>query len=191
MRKHLIILFTIFTIVVNGQSNKTIYIQPLGQVNIEIVNNIKLAVEKFYGYKCIINPVKDFTKDILAESTVRYDASKILNKFNSQENKLIITDKDIATRKGNINEWGIFGLGNMPGSTCVISTFRLKKHVPNAKFLERLSKVCIHEIGHNLGIPHCKSDPTCLMNDAGGTIQQVDREKLFICKNCLNKIKGK
>lgn len=191
MRKYLIILFTIFGIVLNGQPNKTIYIQPLGQVNIGIVNNIKITIEKFYGYKCIINPVKDFSKDILAESKVRYDASKILKKFNSQENKLIITEKDIATRKGNISEWGIFGLGNMPGSTCVISTFRLKKHATIAKFYERISKVCIHEIGHNLGIPHCTFDPTCLMNDAGGTIQQVDREKLFICKSCLNKIKGK
>ena len=36
MRKHLIILFTIFTIVVNEQPNKTIYIQPLGQGTIEI-----------------------------------------------------------------------------------------------------------------------------------------------------------
>lgn len=36
MRKHLIILFTIFTIVVIGQSNKTIYIKPMGQVSIEI-----------------------------------------------------------------------------------------------------------------------------------------------------------
>ena len=36
MRKHLIVLFTIITIVVIGQSNKTIYIKPMGQVSIEI-----------------------------------------------------------------------------------------------------------------------------------------------------------
>ena len=30
MRKHLIVLFTIITIVVIGQSNKTIYIKPMG-----------------------------------------------------------------------------------------------------------------------------------------------------------------
>jgi archaemetzincin len=71
-----------------------------------------------------------------------------------------------------------------PGKVCVISSFKLKQNA-NAKLLaDRLQKVAIHEVGHNLGLYHCKKDPECLMNDAGGTIKQVDNEKFMFCENC-------
>jgi archaemetzincin len=121
----------------------------------------------------------------MAVSKTRYEASKILNKFNSKQNLLIITEKDIACKKGKISEWGILGLGYRPGVTCVVSTFRIRKKVSKDKFNNRLVKVCLHEIGHNLGLDHCKSgDYRCMMNDANGTIRKVDKEQIFFCKNC-------
>lgn len=169
---------------------KTIYIQPLGNVNQEYVNYIKKAVENFYGYKCVIKSKLNITNDILAASKTRYEAGKILKKYNSKDNVLLLTEKDIAHRKSSkFPEWGIFGLGYRPGTTCVISTFRLKKNVSKTTFLERLKKVSLHEIGHNLGLAHCTNNKKCLMNDAGGTVKQVDREKIWFCKKCWSRIK--
>ena len=171
-------------------SPKTIYIQPLGDVNQEYVNFIKNSVENFYCYKCVIKSKINLTNDILAGSNTRYEAGKILKKFNSKENVLLITEKDIAHKKSvEFPEWGIFGLGYRPGSTCVISTFRLKKNVSNAKFLERLKKVALHEIGHNLGLEHCTNDKKCMMTSASGTVKQVDREKIWFCSKCWNLIR--
>ena len=137
----------------------------------------------------VLSPVP-LTSDILAKSKTRYEASKILNKFNSTKNLLIITEKDIAVKyeRRHTDEWGIFGLGTCPGKTCVVSTFRLKRKASEKLFRERLVKVCIHEIGHNLGLPHCSADPACLMNDANGTIRQVDQEKLYFCAQCRQKL---
>jgi archaemetzincin len=169
---------------------KTIYIQPLGNVKQEYINYLKKSVESFFGYNCVVKPKQNLTSDILAGSKTRYEAGKILKKYNSNENVLLITEKDIAHRKSNeFPEWGIFGLGYRPGSTCVISTFRLKKNVSKAKLLDRLKKVALHEIGHNLGLEHCTNDKNCMMTSASGTVKQVDREKKWFCSKCWSLIK--
>lgn len=185
-----VILFCLALLSLNavGQSKKTVYIQPLGEVSPKVISLIKAEVEKFYGYSCIVLPKVDFTNDILAPSKTRYDASKILNKYNSTKNLLIITEKDIAHKRGSNPEWGIFGLGYRPGTTCVISTFRLKRNVSESVFQDRLIKVCLHEIGHNLGLDHCTNHIKCMMNDARGTISQVDQEKIWFCDKCRSAI---
>nr|WP_299417015.1 matrixin family metalloprotease [uncultured Emticicia sp.] len=185
--------FLLVTIVMSSFidfKSKIIYIQPLGDVNSKYTDYLKTSVKEFYGYECVIKPKVSLTSDILANSKTRYEASKILNKYNSNQNNLIITEKDIAHKKSDeFPEWGIFGLGLRPGKTCVISTFRLKKKVSTQKMLERLKKVALHEIGHNLGLEHCKNNKECMMNDADGTIKQVDQEKIWFCKKCWSLIR--
>jgi archaemetzincin len=171
-----------------AQSPKTIYIQPLGNVNLLYLETAKKSVESFYGYKCIVKEKKPLTVDLLAGSKTRYEASFILNKFTSKENVLVLTEKDIACVKGTSPEWGVLGLGRRPGTVCVVSTYRMKKNVSNFKVLERLEKVVLHEIGHNLGLDHCLNDIHCMMNDAKGTISQIDKEKVYLCKKCKNQI---
>ena len=108
--------------------SKIIYIQPLGEVNQECLNYLKTSVKDFYGYDCVVKTKVNLTNDILAESKTRYEASKILNKYNSNQNLLIITEKDIAYKKSDkFPEWGIFGLGLRPGKTCVVSILDLKR----------------------------------------------------------------
>lgn len=191
MKKILIPLFILIVGYLFAQTiDKTVYIQPLGNVNNESLIMVKTSIEKFYGYKCVIEPRVLLTDDILAKSKTRYEASKILKKFDSHKNLLIITEVDIATKHRGSNEYGIMGLGYRPGKTCVVSTFRMKKNVSKEKVLERLSKVSIHEVGHNLGLDHCNYDRTCIMNDARGTVKQIDMEKIQFCYRCNKMRKG-
>ena len=171
--------------------SKVICIQPLGNVNREEIDLVKSSVENFYHYKCIVKPALSLTNDILAGSKTRYEANRILAKYKSGEITLILTEKDIAVKNPDrhINEWGVFGQGQMPGTTCVISTFRLKHHASNQLFHTRLIKVCLHEIGHNLGLDHCTSgDKRCLMNDSKGAVKTVDEEKVFLCAKCKKQL---
>ena len=171
-------------------AKKVIHILPLGSVHTQYINEIISVVKKFYGYDCVVLPPVEPTDDIMAPSRTRFEAGKILNKYNSKYYRLILTERDIAypNEEKKSPEYGIFGLGVMPGTTCVVSTFRLRKTngklVPHAIFIERLDKIVLHEIGHNLGLDHCKNDPHCMMNDAGGTIKQVDQERMWFCDRC-------
>ena len=84
MKNILLLLLTFITLITNGQNNKIIYIQPLGNVSDELISTIKSNVEKFYGYTCKIKTQVSFSKELLADSKTRYEASRILNKFKSE-----------------------------------------------------------------------------------------------------------
>ena len=45
---------------------KTIYIQPLGDVNQEYLTYVQNSATDFYGYTCVIQPKINLTKDLLA-----------------------------------------------------------------------------------------------------------------------------
>lgn len=169
-----------------------ITILPLGDVGSQTITDISTCIQSFYGIKPTIEKPIPLTKDLLAKSQTRYESLNILRKYGSKRNLLIITEVDIVCKneKRNVEEWGIFGRGIRPGHACVVSTFRLKMYADSKLFRERLQKVCIHEIGHNLGLEHCTLDPKCLMNDANTTISQVDREGMYFCEGCLRKVRG-
>ena len=166
-----------------------INIQPLGDVSPEYINLVKKSVKSFYGYDCVVRPKKEITKDMLSRVTKRIDAEKALWNNLSFDHILIITEKDICYYKNKSKpEYGIFGLASWPGKTCIISTFKLKRWVSQQKTLERLEKVALHEIGHNLGLDHCPNNKQCMMNDACGTIKQVDNEKVWFCEKCREQL---
>ncbi|CAN5821598.1 hypothetical protein BH11BAC3_BH11BAC3_44000 [soil metagenome] len=95
-----------------------------------------------------------------------------------------LTNKDISTTSEKVKDWGIMGLGFRPGNACVVSSYRLNKKNLNSQFY----KVCIHELGHTAGLPHC-SERTCFMRAAEGG-NPTDEEKAF-CNNCRRFLIGK
>lgn len=111
----------------------------------------------------------------------RYRADRLLQFLGQQmQNQppamrvLGLTEVDISITKGRVQDWGIFGLGDLGGRSAVISTFRLRPNArDDAHFRFRVVTTAVHEVGHTLGLDHC-IEPTCLMRDADGGIEAVD-----------------
>ena len=122
----------------------------------------------------------------------RYRAEKLLDDLRgrvpNQATRIVgLTHRDISTTKGEHKDWGIFGLGEIGGRTCVVSRHRLGR-ASRKKQNERLAKVALHELGHTLSLDHC-ANRGCLMEDGAGTIKTVDRERDFCstCKDTINR----
>ena len=169
---------------------RALYVQPLGNCvgKAQGVDEVVAALRAFYPIDVRVLPCQDLPRTAYYPPRKRYRAERLLTYLNQRVPKngwriLGLTDVDISTTKDSFPDWGVMGLGELPGTATVISSFRCRKKARNrAHAIERLAKVAVHEIGHTLGLPHC---PTygCLMEDAMGKVTNTDRERDF-CPLC-------
>lgn len=158
----------------------TVILQPLGDIPTKYVAHVYKELTKIYPNVKVMKAI-DLPSRAYYKPRNRYRADSLINILRQKTPvgcvTLGMTSKDISTTKGNIKDYGIMGLGYQPGKACVVSYFRLSKK----KSLEQFFKVCIHELGHTQGLPHCPVK-TCFMRDAEGE-NHSDDEKEF-CPKC-------
>jgi archaemetzincin len=91
-----------------------------------------------------------------------------------------IVDVDIYARGLNF----IFGLANTLRGIAIVSSYRLT----GPKMHERLAKEVIHEMGHLLGLNHCR-DSSCVMYFSN-TLDDTDKKEKSLCGKCRNRIEA-
>ena len=178
-------------------------IQPFGEFSSKEAKIIQEEIAEFYHLEVtLLKPVELPKNAYINMKSSRYRADTLIRflrkNMDSNYNFVIgLTDKDISTTKYSNKstkkikepnykyaDWGIFGLGFMPGESCIVSTFRLKEK----NFRSRFIKICCHELGHNFGLQHC-SDKTCIMQDDAETIKTIDNVQLNLCNSCKKKVR--
>lgn len=199
-----LLLFTVALFSCTENRQKRVAIQPFGSFDSSLKDSVVASIEKTYGFEVITLPSQELPSSAFINvKSPRYRADsiiRILRRQKPEEYDLVLglTSSDISTTKrdkdGNTlkpeykyEDWGVFGLGFVPGPSCVVSTYRLKTSDPTL-LLERLKKVCNHELGHNLGLPHCTSSDKCVMKDAAESIKTVDNVHLVLCEQCKSQI---
>ncbi len=99
---------------------------------------------------------------------------------------LVLVDFEIY-RKGFAGT--LFGEAEVGGDIAIVSTAPLENHF-KSRFLikERTLKEALHELGHTIGLDHCKIKG-CAMN-LSKDIYDIDEKKKTYCKECLNRLFG-
>jgi archaemetzincin len=166
---------------------KVIVIQPLGNFKVDQAKNI-FAKIKTINSNVVLRQNIPFPENSYFKPRNRYRADSIIKSLRNNIGKdsviVGLSHSDISTTKGEIQDWGVMGLGYRPGTSCVVSDFRLSVKNKNQQFY----KLVLHELGHTAGLPHC-AIKTCLMRDAEGG-NPLDEEKEF-CKDCKSFLKAK
>jgi archaemetzincin len=183
--------------------NTVVAIQPFDHFDTALADTIAAAIKENYNMETVVlSHTKLPAASFVNIKTPRYRADRLIEFLKEQKPDSItyvqgITEQDISTTKRNAlglvkeptskyADWGIFGLAYRPGPSSIVSTFRLQ-HDSRKKFIERLKKVALHELGHNLGLDHCESS-VCVMKDAAETIKTIDTISSALCSGCKKKI---
>lgn len=204
--KYLFLLFLtlILSSCYDDPSGKKIAIQTLGVFPKEVKDSIASAVHNFYDFEVVELQQQQIPEEFFTnKKSPRFKADKIIKMLNREKPDSVdyvigLTSADICCTKtdalGNTLEpkekytdWGIFGYGFIGKPGCVASTFRVKS-IAQQKTIARMQKICLHEIGHNLGLSHCP-DKNCFMQSAAESIKTIDKVGMNLCESCRNKIR--
>lgn len=84
----------------------------------------------------------------------------------------------------------VFGEAELNGKRAIISLYRLKPEFYGSKdddlFFQRVLKEAVHELGHVLGLVHCKN-PKCVMHFSN-SILDTDFKEWRYCDDCMKKL---
>jgi len=174
-------------------TSRRLILQPLGPTmpaaDVEFVKSSLLA---FYDFELTIATPVPLPQKAFYPPRQRYRAEKLLTFLQTiipegAERIIGLTSVDISTTKGSVSDWGIMGLATIEGRVSVLSSFRCRRKVQNAnQATVRLGKVAVHEVGHSLGLDHCRTHG-CIMHDGEGSALTVDTE-YDLCERCRSRL---
>lgn len=187
------ILFVIGTVIfLTVRTNISVYTKKTARLVLQPTPDVPGSlVDSLYAWlkrtdsSIVLRKAVSFPKSSFYPPRARFRADSIIRWFSrnspADETVIVVTTWDISTTKGDKKDWGVIGLGLCPGNACVVSTFRLSK----TNTLEQLYKICLHELGHTKGLPHC-GVTYCYMRDAEG--HNVTDELNRFCIKCNMKM---
>lgn len=184
--------------VVPSKEEDIIYLKPIGKFNSVQVKQIELVrqyLQIFFQLETKV--LENVSNDIIPDNARRigdvgqeqFLAGYILNHVLKEEKThkgialMAITEKDLYPKP----EWNyVFGLASYRDKIAVTSIHRMQEEANFNLCLERLLKICSHEIGHMFGLHHC-INANCVMNGTN-SIPETDRHFIRLCSLCQRKL---
>ena len=157
----------------------------------EVKNHLTNVFPNTFCTESLVN--SNILKEAYNPSRNQYYSTTLLYKLqafakNVKADKfLAVVDVDLYVPNLNF----VFGEAQCPGRFAIISVYRLKQEFygltsDKALFISRVKKEAVHELGHTLGLLHCRK-PTCVMFFSN-SILDTDRKQDVFCPECNKKV---
>ena len=138
----------------------------------EVILEIKKVLEETYGLKTNDSRILEPLDVAYNPRRDQYDASILLRYLIQNKERdlaLWVIDKDLYCENMNF----IFGYASI-GQGAVLSIYRLDS-------IELIQKEAIHEIGHVMGLRHCKNN--CVMQFSN-SLAEAKLKPMTLCERC-------
>ncbi len=177
-------------------SERLLVVVPLGDPSPALVEMTVHALADRFRFDVEVAPSMSMPEDAWYAPRRRWRAEKILRALDAKDfgdawRVAAITELPISTTKGEIEDWGIAGLGSLDGKSSVFSGYlyrSLNKRKTEPKYLHAIENLVLHEVGHTLGLPHCPLD-RCIMADAhGNALRSAALSINEFCPRCYEAI---
>jgi len=168
--------------------NGLIAVVPLGKVEEDVLRVVADSLQGILRLPVDVRGMMPIPQDAFISARNQYNAMAIIRYLaeNHSERSLKvigIMTKDIC----NPIITYVFGEAYMGGRAAVMSSARLSvtpsgEPVSRERFLDRVVKVALHEIGHTFNIPHCHTG-RCVMR-ASNNLIELDDKLNYLCNYC-------
>ena len=171
---------------------KPLCILRLGPVEGEVLDALEVGLWRAFG--CAIERLGGQQEPIFAFDRERqqYNSHMVLREAAASVPRgasrlLAVTGVDLFIPMLSF----VFGQAQVGGAAALISVARLRQEFYGVRSNPRLTclravKEGIHEVGHTLGLAHCR-DRRCPMS-LSNSIRQVDEKSDELCENCSMRI---
>ncbi len=164
-----------------------ILISPIGDLRDDLIDKIAAEIERVFGFATAVDCVLQDLSFALDQNRNQYHSTMILEQL--ADRSPLGALKIIAIAQVDLFIpilTHVYGEAQLGGSACIVSTFRLNEGRSgmniSQKYLDRIVKEAIHELGHTFKLRHCPEE-ACIMHYCRNE-EDVDRKSSELCRYC-------
>ena len=168
-------------------SGHTILIMPCRDLAEELTAAVAGAVQKIFGFATAFGPLLTDLAFAFDAAREQYHSTPILKRLAEDAPEWAL--KIIALVEVDLFIpilTHVYGEAQLGGKACIVSSYRLNdeswRHNAREKFLQRMIKESIHELGHTFNLRHCR-DHKCIMHYCRSEVD-VDLKSEELCRYC-------
>ncbi len=164
-----------------------IILSPIGEFSSGLLEAVARSVSDAFGLETVLAPILQDIEFARNPDRNQYHSTPILEKLASLAPSRAMKVAALCRVDLFIPILTyVYGEAQLNGRTCIVSSYRLEDGIagsePTERFISRMAKEIIHEIGHTFDLRHCP-DPVCLMHYCRDE-SDVDHKSDQFCRYC-------